>query len=183
MTGTRYTDPSGLASSITSTAADQVRLAMAAMRVPALATIVAMSTAVVPVAGVVRNYNTLLGHDGIVGLKTGSTQAAGGCVVIAAWHKAGGHRTLIVAATFGQPGTAQTILPNALQAGDNLVLTLDRALRPWQTLKRPGPGRPQAGPGRPGDRGQRGPARFEHEPEPAELHAANRPMASPARPS
>jgi hypothetical protein len=26
-------------------------------------------------------------------------------------------------------------------------------------------------------------ARFEHEPEPAELHAANRPMASPARPS
>ena len=136
MTGTRYTDPSGLASSTTSTAADQVRLAMAAMRVPALAAIVAMSTAVVPVAGVVRNYNTLLGQDGIVGLKTGSTQAAGGCVVIAAWHKADGHRTLIVAATFGQPGTAQTILPNALRAGDNLVLTLDRALGLGHALKR-----------------------------------------------
>jgi D-alanyl-D-alanine carboxypeptidase (penicillin-binding protein 5/6) len=177
MTGTRYTDPSGLASSTTSTAADQVRLAMAAMRVPALAAIVAMSTATVPVAGVVRNYNTLLGQDGIVGLKTGSTQAAGGCVVIAAWHETEGHRTLIVAATFGQPGTAQTILPNALQAGDNLVLTLDRALDLGQALKRPR----QAGPGRPGDRGQRGPARFEHEPEPAELHAANRPHGLPAR--
>jgi D-alanyl-D-alanine carboxypeptidase (penicillin-binding protein 5/6) len=129
------------------------------------------------VAGVVRNYNTLLGQDGIVGLKTGSTQAAGGCVVIAAWHETEGHRTLIVAATFGQPGTAQTILPNALQAGDNLVLTLDRALDLGQALKRPR----QAGPGRPGDRGQRGPARFEHEPEPAELHAANRPHGLPAR--
>ena len=39
-----------------------------------------------------------------------------------------GHRTLIVAATFGQPGTAGTILPNALQAGRNLVLALDSAL-------------------------------------------------------
>jgi D-alanyl-D-alanine carboxypeptidase (penicillin-binding protein 5/6) len=128
MTGTSYTDPSGLDPSTTSTAADQVRLGMAAMRMPALAAIAAKPMAVVPVAGVVRNYNTLLGQDGIVGLKTGSTQAAGGCVLIAAWHKAGGHNTLIVAATFGQPGTAQTILPNALHAGHTLVLTLDRAL-------------------------------------------------------
>jgi D-alanyl-D-alanine carboxypeptidase (penicillin-binding protein 5/6) len=128
MTGTSYTDPSGLDSSTVSTAADQVRLGMAAMRVPALAAIAAEPMAVVPVAGVVRNTNTLLGQDGIAGLKTGSTQAAGGCVLLAAWHQANGHETLIVAATFGQPGTAQTILPNALQAGHNLVLALDRSL-------------------------------------------------------
>src|SRR5690348_16640491 len=130
MTGTSYTDPSGLDPSTTSTAADQVRLGMVAMRVPVLATIAAMSTAVVPVAGLVRNYNTLLGQDGIAGLKTGSTQAAGGCVLIAAWRNASGHRTLIVAAVLAQPGTAQTILPNALRAGHNLVLALDRALGP-----------------------------------------------------
>jgi len=52
------------------------------MRVPALAAIVAMPTAVVPVAGVVRNLNTLPGQDGIAGLKTGSMQAAGGCVLL-----------------------------------------------------------------------------------------------------
>lgn len=136
MTDTSYTDPSGLDSSTTSTAADQVRLGMAAMRVPVLATIAAMSTAVLPVAGVVRNYNTLLGQDGIVGLKTGSTQAAGGCVLIAAWQKASRHRTLIVAAAFGQPGTAQTILPNALRAGHDLVLALNHALGPG-TRRRP----------------------------------------------
>ncbi len=130
MTGTSYTDPSGLDPSTTSTAADQVRLALAAMQVPALAAIVAEPTAVVPVAGAVRNTNTLLGQDGIVGLKTGSTQAAGGCFLVAAWREVGGHRTLIVAAAFGQPGTAGTILPNALQAGHNLVLALDTALDP-----------------------------------------------------
>jgi len=128
MTATTYTDPSGLAASTTSTAADQVRLGMAAMHVPALAAIAAMPTAVVPVAGVVRNTNTLLGQDRIAGLKTGSTQAAGGCVVIAAWRQAGARKILIVAATFGQPGTAETILPNALQAGHRLLLALDRAL-------------------------------------------------------
>ena len=130
MTDTDYTDPSGLAPSTVSTAADQVRLGRAAMRVPALAAIAAQPAADVPVAGLVRNYNTLLGQDGITGLKTGSTQAAGGCVLLAAWHQAGARRTLIVAATFGQPGTAQTILPNALQAGHNLVLALDHALDP-----------------------------------------------------
>jgi serine-type D-Ala-D-Ala carboxypeptidase (penicillin-binding protein 5/6) len=128
MTGTSYTDPSGLDPSTVSTATDQVRLGMAAMRVPALAAIVAMPTAVVPEAGLVRNYNTLLGQDGVVGLKTGSMQAAGGCVVIAAWRRTGARSTLIVAATFGQPGTAQTILPNALDAGHRLLLALDRAL-------------------------------------------------------
>jgi D-alanyl-D-alanine carboxypeptidase (penicillin-binding protein 5/6) len=128
MTGTSYTDPSGLDASTVSTAADQVRLGVAAMGVPALAAIAAMPTAVVPEAGLVRNYDTLLGQDGIVGLKTGSTQAAGGCVLVAAWSQASGRKTLIVAAVFGQPGTAQTILPNALQAGHNLVLALDSAL-------------------------------------------------------
>jgi serine-type D-Ala-D-Ala carboxypeptidase (penicillin-binding protein 5/6) len=149
MTGTSYTDPSGLDPSTTSTAADQVRLGMAAMRVPVLAAIAAESTAVVPVAGVVRNYNTLLGQDGIAGLKTGSTQAAGGCVLVAAWHKASGHTTLIVAATFGQPGTAQTILPNALQAGHNLVHALDTALDPGaQPGSRDNSEGPPQGPGR-----------------------------------
>jgi D-alanyl-D-alanine carboxypeptidase (penicillin-binding protein 5/6) len=78
MIGTSYTDVSGLDSSTTtSTAADQARIEMAAMQVPALAAIVDIPTAVVPVAGAIRNTNTLRGQDGIAGLKTGSTQAAG----------------------------------------------------------------------------------------------------------
>jgi len=128
MTDTHYTDPSGLSASTTSTAADQVRLGMAAMSQPALAHIVALHSAVIPVAGIVRNTNALLGQDGITGLKTGSDTAAGGCILLAAWQQARGHHTLIVAATFGQPGTMATMLPNALQAGRQLVMALGRAL-------------------------------------------------------
>jgi D-alanyl-D-alanine carboxypeptidase (penicillin-binding protein 5/6) len=128
MTSTHYTDPSGLSASTTSTAADQVRLGMAAMSEPALAQIAALRSAVVPVAGVVHNYNTLLGQDGITGLKTGSDTAAGGCVLLAARQQADGHETLIVAAAFGQPGTLASMLPTALQAGHQLVQAVDRAL-------------------------------------------------------
>jgi hypothetical protein len=77
---------------------------------------------------VVRNYNTLLGQDGITGLKTGSDTAAGGCVLLAAWQHARGHDTLVVAAAFSQPGALAAMLPNALQAGHQLIVALGRAL-------------------------------------------------------
>lgn len=115
MTGTRYTDPSGLADTTVSTAADQVRLGMAAMGQPALAAMVATRRAVIPVAGVARNYNILLGHDGIAGIKTGNTAAAGGCVLLAVRRQVGVHKVLIVAASFGQPGTTQTMLAGRAQ--------------------------------------------------------------------
>src|SRR5512138_2249018 len=54
MTATRYTDPSRLAASTVSSAADQVVLGAAAMHQPALAAIAAMPSAVIPVAGLVR---------------------------------------------------------------------------------------------------------------------------------
>ena len=118
MTATRYTDPSGLAASTVSSAADQVVLGQAAMRQPALAAIAAKRSAVIPVAGQVRNLNSLLGQDGIAGLKTGSDSAAGGCVLLASWRdvRGGRSRVLIVAAVLGQPGSAETILPHALEA-------------------------------------------------------------------
>jgi serine-type D-Ala-D-Ala carboxypeptidase (penicillin-binding protein 5/6) len=132
MTATRYTDPSGLAASTVSSAADQVVLGTAAMHQPALAAIAAMRSADIPVAGLVRNLNILLGQDGIAGLKTGSDSAAGGCVLLASWRDVRGARSrvLIVAAVLGQPGSAETILPRALEAGRLLMLSLGDALQP-----------------------------------------------------
>ena len=132
MTATRYTDPSGLAASTVSSAADQVVLGTVAMHQPALAAIAAMRYAVIPVAGLVRNHNTLLGQEGIAGLKTGSDSAAGGCVLLASWRdvRGGRSRVLIVAAVLGQPGTAETRLARALEAGRHLTLSLGHALKP-----------------------------------------------------
>ncbi|TVZ00435.1 D-alanyl-D-alanine carboxypeptidase [Trebonia kvetii] len=127
MTGTNYTDPSGLDSSTISTAADQVRLGAAAMHVPVIAAITAMPAAFVPVAGVVRNTNTLLrGRD----CRPQDRQHAGGrgCLLVAAWQEVSGRSTLIVAAAFGQSGTAGTMLPHALQVGHDLVLALHTAV-------------------------------------------------------
>ncbi|HEY1355681.1 MAG TPA: hypothetical protein VGF09_05135, partial [Solirubrobacterales bacterium] len=81
MRHTRYTDPSGFDPSTVSTAADQIKLARAAMAEPAFARIVAMPSAELPVAGRVINYNELVGRDGYLGIKTGSDEAAGGCLL------------------------------------------------------------------------------------------------------
>jgi D-alanyl-D-alanine carboxypeptidase (penicillin-binding protein 5/6) len=126
MSATHYTDPSGLAPSTTSSPVDQVRLGVAAMSRPALAELAGQSSAVVPVAGTVENLNRLLGEDGVVGLKTGSTSAAGGCVLLAAHSGEDGHGPLVVAAVFGQPGSPDTILPAALRAGQRLVGEIER---------------------------------------------------------
>jgi D-alanyl-D-alanine carboxypeptidase (penicillin-binding protein 5/6) len=104
LTATHYTDPSGFAPSTFSTAADQTLLAERALKLPAFAEIVAQPSATLPVAGTVRNYNSLLGTDGVFGIKTGSTDEAGGNLLFAA-HLTVADRTLtVVGAVLGQPG-------------------------------------------------------------------------------
>jgi D-alanyl-D-alanine carboxypeptidase (penicillin-binding protein 5/6) len=104
MVHTRYTDPSGFDDATVSTAADQLRLVERALRVPVFARIVATASATLPVAGTVRNTNTLLGYDGFVGVKTGSTAAAGGCFAFRAIRWIHGRRTAITGVVLGQPG-------------------------------------------------------------------------------
>jgi serine-type D-Ala-D-Ala carboxypeptidase (penicillin-binding protein 5/6) len=104
MTRTRYTDPSGYDDATVSTAGDQVRIVERAMRLPVFASIVATASAALPVAGTVRNTNTLLGRDGFVGVKTGSDAAAGGCFAFRAVRWIDGKRTTITGVVLGQPG-------------------------------------------------------------------------------
>jgi D-alanyl-D-alanine carboxypeptidase (penicillin-binding protein 5/6) len=81
MAETTYTDPSGFAASTVSTARDQLLLLKAALRSPELARVMGSRTALLPVAGRVSNTDSLLGKQGFVAGKTGSTSAAGGCLV------------------------------------------------------------------------------------------------------
>jgi serine-type D-Ala-D-Ala carboxypeptidase (penicillin-binding protein 5/6) len=119
MTHTRYTDPSGYDDATVSTAADQVRLVDRAMRLPVFASIVATPSATLPVAGTVHNTNTLLEHDGFVGVKTGSTAAAGGCFAFRAIRWIDGKRTTITGVVLGQPGNDQVAA--GLAAADAMV--------------------------------------------------------------
>ena len=119
MTHTRYTDPSGYDDSTVSTAADQVRIVDRAMRLPVLASIVGTPSATLPVAGTVHNTTMLLGHNGFVGVKTGSTSAAGGCFAFRAIRWIDGKRTTITGVVLGQPGHDQ--IAAGLAAADAMV--------------------------------------------------------------
>jgi serine-type D-Ala-D-Ala carboxypeptidase (penicillin-binding protein 5/6) len=138
MTHTRYTDPSGYDDATVSTAADQVRLVDRAMRLPVFASIVATPSATLPVAGTVHNTNRLLGHNGFVGVKTGSTAAAGGCFAFRAIRWIHGKRTTITGVVLGQPGLAA-----AFAAADAMVdrITGHRAA-PDPQQPTPAPGTP-----------------------------------------
>jgi D-alanyl-D-alanine carboxypeptidase (penicillin-binding protein 5/6) len=107
MTHTRYSDPSGYDDATVSTAADQVRIVDRAMRLPVFASIVATPSATLPVAGTVHNTDTSLGHNGFVGVKTGSTAAAGGCFAFRAIRWIDGKQTTITGVVLGQPGHDQ----------------------------------------------------------------------------
>jgi D-alanyl-D-alanine carboxypeptidase (penicillin-binding protein 5/6) len=102
MHSTTYTDPSGFESNTVSTAADQLRLAKAALQMQAFAAIVRLRAAVLPVAGTVENYDGLVGEDGYAGVKTGSDAAAGGCFVFAKHFSVGGHRLIALGVVLGQ---------------------------------------------------------------------------------
>ena len=106
---TRYTDPSGYDAATVSTASDQVRLVIRAMRLPVFASIVATPSARLPVAGLVHNTDTLLGHNGFVGVKTGSHDAAGGCFAFRAIRRVDGKRTTITGVVLGQPGVEEAL--------------------------------------------------------------------------
>jgi D-alanyl-D-alanine carboxypeptidase (penicillin-binding protein 5/6) len=123
MSHTTYTDPSGYDDGTVSTALDQLRLARVAAKDETLAAMMATRSYWLPVAGVVTNTNALLGHDGFVGMKTGSDDAAGGCLMFrAVWATESGNRSL-TGVVLGQRGDNLIIagLYAAKQLVDRLV--------------------------------------------------------------
>ncbi len=126
MVNTRYADASGFDPATVSSAADQVILAEKVMGMPAFAEIVALKSAVLPVVGTVKNYNDLLGVDGVIGIKTGSTDQAGGNLLFAARYPVGSLTVTIYGAVFNQPGKDT---PSQLAATNTAVRKLLAALR------------------------------------------------------
>ncbi len=121
MSHTHFADASGLNPGTVSTASDLVRLAGAVMAKPVLAQIVGMSAAVLPLAGTVHNYDFVLGQQGVVGIKTGWTAAAGGCFVFAARRTVAGHSAQLLGAVLAQPGNAYTGIEAAEKASVALL--------------------------------------------------------------
>lgn len=132
MSSTHYTDPSGFLHTTVSTATDLLKLAAAAMREPGFAGLVNERVAYLPVAGRVENYNGLVGREGYVGIKTGSDEAAGGCLLFAKRVSVSGRRFTILGVVLGQHDGS--LVPAALASARLLGNSAAAALRKGTVL-------------------------------------------------
>ena len=107
MAHTHYADPSGLSNRTVSTAADLVLLAKAVIENPTLAALVAVQQVRLADGSVLHNLDVLLQQQpGWLGIKTGWTGAAGGCLLFAAQRSYGtapGLSVTVWGAVLGQP--------------------------------------------------------------------------------
>lgn len=103
MENTNFDDASGYSPKTVSTSQDLVKLAVNALDNPVIAEIASLEEATIPVAGRIYNVNMLLGRNGIVGVKTGNTEEAGGCFMAAAVREIGGKRIIAVSVIMGAP--------------------------------------------------------------------------------
>ncbi|MFF1302174.1 D-alanyl-D-alanine carboxypeptidase [Streptomyces sp. NPDC058307] len=102
MKNTKYTDASGLKETTVSTAEDQVKLGNELVKIPALMEITKLPNWVDPSGQKWRNYNELVPFNGAIGIKTGTTSAAGGNLLFAATKEVGGQTVTVVGAILGQ---------------------------------------------------------------------------------
>jgi serine-type D-Ala-D-Ala carboxypeptidase (penicillin-binding protein 5/6) len=101
LTGTVVADTSGLSPESISTPTDLVALGKLVLDSPAVASIVALTSAELPTIGTVKNTNKLLGKHGVDGIKTGTTDEAGACLLFSADFEVDGETITLVGVMLG----------------------------------------------------------------------------------
>jgi serine-type D-Ala-D-Ala carboxypeptidase (penicillin-binding protein 5/6) len=104
-----------------STADDLVLIGIKALGNPVIADVVSQPTATIPPGVQIKNVNWLLGSNGVVGIKTGNTDKAGGCYLFSAKRQAAGQQITVVGAVIGAPDLSAAIsaAPPLLSASDS----------------------------------------------------------------
>jgi D-alanyl-D-alanine carboxypeptidase (penicillin-binding protein 5/6) len=110
LTNTSISDATGMSPKNVSTASDLVALGKLALADPVVSAIVATEAETVPGVGDLENSNDLLGVDGIRGIKTGTLDEAGACLLFAADYVVGGETITLVGVVLGGL-THETINP------------------------------------------------------------------------
>jgi serine-type D-Ala-D-Ala carboxypeptidase (penicillin-binding protein 5/6) len=138
---TTIEEPTGLDAHNTSTATDLVRLGQLALANPVVKEVVGTKKVTVPGAGEIENSNKLLGLDGVEGIKTGTLDEAGACLLFAATYERGGKTVTVVGAMLG--GVDHDSLDDDVQrllrsVADNFqVVTLAHAGQTFGTFSTP----------------------------------------------
>jgi D-alanyl-D-alanine carboxypeptidase (penicillin-binding protein 5/6) len=103
MTDTHYVDVAGVDPGSVSSAADILKVAAAGMAIPTFAEVVAMPSVTLPLVGTLHNLVSEIGSNGVVGIKSGYTSKAGGCMVLAGQRVIDGRTLVVLIAVIGQP--------------------------------------------------------------------------------
>ncbi|WP_031225545.1 D-alanyl-D-alanine carboxypeptidase [Streptomyces roseochromogenus] len=135
MTSTTYTDPSGLKETTVSTAEDQVKLGRMVVKNPALVAITSAASWTDPTGHNWPNWNKLPFQMGAIGIKTGSTTAAGGNLLFASRKTVGGQTVTIVGAILGQH-KGPSILDTVNAVSKTALLAAQDALTSSTILKK-----------------------------------------------
>jgi D-alanyl-D-alanine carboxypeptidase (penicillin-binding protein 5/6) len=101
LTDTTIVDAPGLNPGSRSSTKDLMKIASLALADPVLAKIVSTAVDQVPVIGEIDNSNKLLGIDGIDGIKTGTTDEAGSCLLFSAEFTVGDQTKSVVGVILG----------------------------------------------------------------------------------
>ncbi len=104
LTGTHYADVTGIDNESVSTALDVGKLAALLMQSPVIRNIAAQASVTLPVAGTLSSYTPYVGTNNVVGVKSGRTDAAGGCDVMAMRFTLDGQTDLAYAVIMGARG-------------------------------------------------------------------------------
>jgi len=103
MTNTHYVDVAGVDPGSVSSAADVLKVAAAGMAIPTFAEVVAERSVTLPRIGTLPNLVPEIGNYGVIGIKSGYTSKAGGCMVLAGQPVIDGKAAVVLIAVIGQP--------------------------------------------------------------------------------
>jgi D-alanyl-D-alanine carboxypeptidase (penicillin-binding protein 5/6) len=129
LASTSLSDATGMSPRNVSTATDLVALGKLALADPVVNAIVGTPVEQVPGVGELTNSNALLGIDGIRGIKTGTLDEAGACLLFAADYPVGDETVTIVGAVLGGADhkalnlTVRTLLAGVLAGFHEVTLT------------------------------------------------------------
>ena len=124
LTKTHYVDLTGISPGDVSTAGNQATLAVTLMTdEPIIDQIVALTHVALPYNGIVESYTPFIGQANVVGVKSGFTNPAGGCDVMAVKVTIGANTFLTFAVVLGEHGL------NSINVAGSAALTLSQSLR------------------------------------------------------
>ncbi len=113
-TRTVVADASGFSDLTVSTAHDLVLIGQKALQNPVLKQIVSEKQAEIPVANTIYNVNRLLGQENIIGIKTGNTVEAGGCLLFAATHAIDSEHSITIIGAVTGAADLSTVFESSL---------------------------------------------------------------------